>query len=95
MEEGSGWDWMDWTKVTCGWARIENEMDRGTNLGTTGESGSRPVEDRILEHEEHCQEQEGALPERSTLIHPRGSSSGCTRRQAEAKAGTWWQEGKL
>ena len=95
MKEESGWDLVDWTKLASGLERTENDSDRGKNLGTTGESGSRPVEDRILEHEERCQEQEGALPERSTLIHPRGSSSGCTRRQAEAKAGTWWQEGKL
>ena len=61
---------MDWTKVACGLARTESEADRGTNLGTTGESGSRPVEDRILEHEEHCQEQEGALPEKPTLRSP-------------------------
>ena len=57
---------MDWTKVACGLARTESEADRGTNLGTTGESGSRPVEDRILEHEERCQEQEDSLPMSST-----------------------------
>ena len=70
MEGEAEWNLVYWTKFACGMGRTENELDRGTNLGTTGESGSRPVEDRILGHEERCQEQEGALPERSTLIHP-------------------------
>ena len=65
-----GWNLVDWTKCAYGSERTENELDRGTDLSETGASGSRPVEDHILEHEGHCQEQEDSLPERSTLIHP-------------------------
>ena len=66
MKEESGWDLVDWTKLASGLERTENDSDRGKNLGTTGESGSRPVENRIHEHEERCQEQEDSLPMSST-----------------------------
>ena len=57
---------MDWTKGAPGAGKAANESDRGTDLSETGASGSRPVEDHILEHEEHCQEQEDSLPMSST-----------------------------
>ena len=66
MQVESEWDLVDWTRFASGLERAENDSDRGMNLGMPSESGSRPVEDRIHEHEERCQEQEDSLPMSST-----------------------------
>ena len=57
---------MDWIEVANGSGRTESELDRGMDLSETGVTGSRPVEDHILEREQHCQEQEDSLPMSST-----------------------------
>ena len=45
---------MDWIEVANGSGRTESELDRGMDLSETGVTGSRPVEDHILEREQHC-----------------------------------------
>ena len=54
-------------KIGLGSGMTEYGSSCDMNLGTPSESGSRPVEDRILELEEHCQEQEELMPMSSTM----------------------------
>ena len=62
---------MEWSAVeeasfAYGPERTEGELDHETDLSGARAAGSRPVGDHILEHEEHCQEQEDSLPMSST-----------------------------
>ena len=60
------WTAIDWVTSACGPERTEVELDHISYLGGTCATGSRPVGDHILGHEEHCQEQEDSLPKSST-----------------------------
>ena len=45
-----GWNLVEWTECAYGSGRTANESDRGTDLSEAYATGSRPVEDHILEH---------------------------------------------
>ena len=64
-------------------------MDHISYLSGTRAAGSRPVEDHILEHEEHCQEQEDSLPKSSTTqVHVEGELD-CSPERSETSSATW------
>ena len=83
-----GWNLVDWTKCAHGAGRAANESDRGTGLSETCAVGSRPVEDHILEHEEHCQEQEDSLPMSSTKQVQVEGELDCSPEGGETSAAT-------
>ena len=89
MEEEAGWNLVYWTKLACGLGRTENELDRGMDLSETGASGSRPVEDHILEREEHCQEREDSLPMSSTTQVQVEGELDYSPGRIETSAATW------
>ena len=89
MKGEVGWNLVDWTKCAYGSERTENESDRGTDLSETCATGSRPVEDHILEHEEHCQEQEDSLPKSSTTQVQVEGELDCSPGRIETSAATW------
>ena len=74
--------------------RTASESDRGTNLGETGASGSRPVGDHILEREEHCQEQEDSLPKSSTTQVHVEEEQDCSPERSETSSATWLGTGE-
>ena len=84
-----GWSLVDWTTSAYGPERTESEFDRGTYLSGTSASGSRPVGDHILEHEEHCQEQEDSLPKSSTTQVQVEGELDCSPGRIETSAATW------
>ena len=84
-----GWSLVDWTTSAYGPERTESEFDRGTYLSGTSASGSRPVGDHILEHEEHCQEQEDSLPKSSTTQVQVEGELDCSPRRIDTSAATW------
>ena len=84
-----GWNLVDWTQVAYGSERTENELDRGMDLSETGASGSRPVEDHILEREEHCQEREDSLPMSSTTQVQVEGELDYSPGRIETSAATW------
>ena len=85
---------MEWSAVeeasfACGPERTEVEMDQISDLSGTCATGSRPVEDHILEHEERCQEQEDSLPKSSTTqVHVEGELD-CSPEKSETSSATW------
>ena len=64
-------------------------MDHTSYLSGTRATGSRPVGDHILEHEDHCQEQEASLPKSSpTQVQVEGALD-CSPGRVETSAATW------
>ena len=80
---------VDWTEVTLEWGWDERERDRGSSLSETGATGSRPLEDHILEHEQRFQEQEDSLPMSSTSKDQVEGGQGCSSSRIGTKAATW------
>ena len=80
---------MDWAKVTLEWELDERERDRGSNLSEAGVTGSRPLEDHILEHKQRCQEQEDSLPMSSTSQDQVEGGQDCSSARIETNAATW------
>ena len=83
------WNVVDWTASAYGPERTESEWDRVMYLSGTSAAGSRPVGDHILEHEEHCQEQEDSLPKSSTTQVQVEGELDCSPGRIETSAATW------
>ena len=87
------WTAVDWTTSAYGPERTEVELDHISYLSGTRATGSRPVEDHILEHEEHCQEQEDSLPKSSTTQVQVEGELDCSPGRIETSAATWEDTG--
>ena len=83
------WSAVDWTTSAYGPERTEVELDHISYLSGTCATGSRPVGDHILEHEEHCQEQEDSLPKSSTTQVQVEGELDCSPEGIETSAATW------
>ena len=75
--------------VTSEWELDECEQDHGSNLSEACVTGSRPREDRILEHEQRCQEQEDSLPRSSTSLDQVEGGQDCSSAWTDTSAATW------
>ena len=75
--------------VTSEWELDECEQDHGSNLSEACVTGSRPREDRILEHEQRCQEQEDSLPRSSTSPDQVEAEQDCSSARVGTNAATW------
>ena len=83
------WIVFDWTTSAYGPEPVEVELDQISYLSGTCATGSRPVGDHILEHEEHCQEQEDSMPKSSTTqVHVEGELD-CSPEKSETSSATW------
>ena len=89
MKGEVGWSLVDWTTSAYGPERTEGELDHETDLSGARAAGSRPVGDHILEHEEHCQEQEDSLPKSSTTQVQVEGELDCSPGRIETSAATW------
>ena len=87
------WNEADWTTSAYGPERTEVVLDHRPYLSGTRASGSRPVGDHILEHEEHCQEQEDSLPKSSTTQVQVEGELDCSPGRIETSAATWEDTG--
>ena len=88
-KEEVGWNLVDWRTSAYVPGRTEIELDRVMYLSGTSAAGSRPVGDHILEHEEHCQEQEDSLPKSSTTQVQVEGELDCSPGRIETSAATW------
>ena len=84
-----GWSAVDWTTSAYGPERTEGELDHETDLSGARAAGSRPVGDHILEHEEHCQEQEDSMPKNSTTQVLVEGELDCSPERSETSSATW------
>ena len=80
---------MDWAWVTSEGKLDECEQDHGSNLSEACVTGSRLKEDRILEHEQRCQEQEDSLPRSSTSLDQVEGGQDCSLARIDTSAATW------
>ena len=81
--------WKDWAWVTSEWELDECGQDHGSNLSEACVTGSRPRADRILEHEQRCQEQEDSLPRSSTSLNLVEGGQDCSSAGIGTNAATW------
>ena len=83
------WTVFDWTASAYGPELVEVELDQISYLSGACATGSRPVGDRIHEHEEHCQEQEDSMPKSSTAQVQVEVELDCSPEGSETSSATW------
>ena len=79
----------EWVAAASEQGQTEVDVDQKSYLSGPCVMGSRRFADHILEHEEHCQEQEDSLPVSST---PKGRVVGeldCSPGGSETRSATW------
>ena len=87
------WTGDDWITSAYGPDQTEVELDHRMYLSGTCATGSRPVGDHTLEHDEHCQEQEDSLPKSSTTQDQVEGELDCSPGRIETSAATWEDTG--
>ena len=78
----------EWVAAASGQGQTEVVVDQKPYLSGPCVMGSRRFVDHILEHEEHCQEQEDLLPRSSTMEDHVVGDVGCSPGRSETSAAT-------
>ena len=80
---------IEWAAAASGQGQVEGDVDQKSYLSGPCVMGSRRFADHILEHEEHCQEQEDSVPVSSTTKDHVVGELDCSPGGSETRSATW------